>query len=287
MAGSAVEVRPILAADLEPVGRFLHQHLNRNVSAEAWASVVAPPWEDSAPNHGFQLVGDEGVVGVYAAVYSLRDVGDEQVRVCNLAAFCVLEDHRVHGLRLVRALLSQQGYEFTDLSPSGNVVALNERLGFRRLDTSTKLVPNLPWVPRRGTRVTSDPEAIHRVLRGRDAEIYRDHRRAPAAQHLLVTHADEHGYLMYRRDARKGVRTFASPLYAGGDPGCLEAAWPSVGAHLLRRGLVATLAERRVLGFAPRPGIELPRPRPKMFRGSRLEADTVDYLYSELTLVPW
>ena len=41
----------------------------------------------------------------------------------------------------------QDGYHFTDLSPSGNVVALNRRLGFTQLDTATALVPNLPWPP--------------------------------------------------------------------------------------------------------------------------------------------
>jgi hypothetical protein len=61
-----------------------------------------------------------------------------------------------------------------------------------------------------------------------------------------------------------------------------------VGAYLLRRGLAATLAERRVLGFAPAgPGHELARPRPKMFRDDLGTNHAIDYLYSELTLLPW
>ena len=53
--------------------------------------------------------------------------------------------YRLHGLRLLKAVLRQEGYHFTDLSPSGNVVGINERLRFRFLDTTTALVPNLPW----------------------------------------------------------------------------------------------------------------------------------------------
>ena len=288
MGGPAVTVRPIQGADAAVVSRFLHEHLNVRVSAEAWASILAPPWHDSAPNHGFQLLADEGIVGVYAAVYSERELDGDHVPVCNLAAFCVLEGYRTHGLRLMRALLSQQGYEFTDLSPSGNVVAMNERLGFRRLDTATRLVANLPRPRRRGIRVTEDSHILDAVLRGRDATIYRDHRHAPAARHVLVEHDGVHGYLVFRRDRRKRLPVFASPLYAGGDAGCLEAAWPSVGSHLLfEHGLLATLAERRILGFTPGPGVELAHPRPKMFRGTRLDADSVDYLYSELTLLNW
>ena len=57
----------------------------------------------------------------------------------------MLEQYRLHGLKLLTSLLAQEGYHFTDLSPSGNVIALNERLGFEFLDTTTALVPNLPW----------------------------------------------------------------------------------------------------------------------------------------------
>ncbi len=52
--------------------------------------------------------------------------------VCNVAALCVRDDLRAHTVRLVRALLKQREYSFTDLSPSGNVVAMDERLGFLR-----------------------------------------------------------------------------------------------------------------------------------------------------------
>ncbi|QGN35620.1 hypothetical protein GJV80_14890 [Microlunatus sp. Gsoil 973] len=228
------------------------------------------------------------MVGAYLAVYSVRGGEAGPVRVCNLAAFCVLKEFRMHGLRLARALLAQQDYVFTDLSPSGNVVGLNERLGLRRLDTSTRLVANLPSTPRRGIRVSGDPEVIARVLRHGDSDVYRDHRAAAAARHIVAEHAGGYAYLVFRRDRRKGLPLFASPLYVGGDPAVLEAAWPSVTSHiLLAHHLPATLAERRILGFTPRRGFELRSPRPKMTRGGRLAATDIDYLYSELALVEW
>ncbi|WP_203416530.1 hypothetical protein [Jiangella ureilytica] len=289
MGAPAVVVRPVSAGDAWAVSRFLHQHLNPRVSADAWSLLLAPPWKADAPNHGFQLLDGDRIVGVYAAVYSEREIGGEPVPFCNLAAFCVLEEYRPHSLRLVRALLGQKGFVFTDLSPSGNVIALNERLGFQRLDTATTLVANLPRPAGRGTRVTTAPAVLDRVLTGRDAEVYRDHRQAPAAQHLLVGRDGAHGYLMFRRDRRKRLPLFATPLYAGGDAGCLEAAWPAVAAHLLlRHGLPLTLAERRILGFTPGgPGRVLAQPRPKMFRAEHVGPESIDHLYSELTLVRW
>jgi hypothetical protein len=281
-------VRPIASADVAAVARFLHQHLNSRVSASAWSALLAPPWKSVGPNHGFQLFSGDALVGVYAAVYAERTIGQATVTVCNLAAFCVLEPHRMHGLRLVRALLKQDGVEFTDLSPSGNVIAMNERLGFKRLDTSTRLTINLPALPRRGVTVTSNPHELEASLHGEDAVAYRDHRAAAAAHHLLVRGGERYAYLIFRRDRRKRVPVFASPLFVGGDRELLRRAWPQVSAWLLSRGLLATLAERRILGFLPTsPGRLLANPRPKMYRGTHLDPQNVDYLYSELALVRW
>ena len=281
---AGVSVGPIDDPDTGPVSRFLHANLNGGVSPAAWAALLRPPWATGdEPNRGFQLVDGDRIVGVYAAVYSTRPWSS--AAVCNLAAFCVLEPYRVQALRLVRAVLGQKGYLFTDLSPSGNVPAMNERLRFRYLDTSTRLLMNLPR-PRPGVSVTADRDVLTTTLRDRDAAVYADHHRAPAARHLLVRDGSDHAYLMYRRDRRKRLPLFASPLYVGGDPALLRRSWSAVGAHLLGRGLPATLAEGRVLGFVPRgAGRQLEHPRPKMFRGG--DDDEVDYLYSELTLLEW
>jgi hypothetical protein len=288
MDSETVDMRAITDADVGRVAAFFTSELNPRVTPDEWAILLSPPWTTSAPNHGFQLLVGDRIVGAYAAVYSERIIRGESLRICNLAAFCVLDEYRAHSFRLMRAILGQKGFEFTDLSPSGNVVALNERLGFVRLDTTTRLVVNLPGLPQRGLTVTSDPARLASVLQGDDARIYADHRLAPAAHHLLVTSGDAYGYVMFRRDRRKGLPLFATPLFAGGDLALVERAWPSIAGHLLvRHGAPATLAEHRVLGFTPRRGVELASSRAKMFRSKTMPAADVDYLYSEMTLVEW
>lgn len=287
MEEAAIAVRPIRPEDADAIACFLHENLNQAVTAAAWKKVILPPWSGAEPNHGFQLLNGADVVGAYLAVYKDREGLDGPVPVCNLAAFCVLENFRMHGLRLVRALLAQRDYDFIDLSPSGNVVGLNERLGFQRLDTSTRLVLNVPRLGRRETRVTGDPAALEATLRGRDSEVYRDHRDT-ASRHVLVQQAAKYAYLAFRRDRRKGLPLFASPIFVGGDRELLENSWPWVGSYLLlRHHLPATLAERRILGFTRGIGLELSNPRPKMIRGSRRPPAAIDYLYSELALVEW
>ncbi|TFD76542.1 hypothetical protein E3T53_13540 [Cryobacterium psychrophilum] len=228
------------------------------------------------------------MVGAYIAVYSERDVDGEPRRFCNLAAFCVLEEFRGHSLRLMRAILAQQGFEFTDFSPSGNVVALNQRLGFAVLDTATRLTPNLPRLPRRGLTISDDPTVVAGVLSGRDARVHAEHRDATAARHIVAIREGEYGYLVVRKDRRKRLPLFASPLYVGGSQDLLRAAWPQISSHLLlRHAALATLAERRVLGFSPTLGFDLAAPRAKMLRSKNVRAEAVDYLYSELTLLEW
>ena len=283
-----VRLRPILAEDVQRVAEFLHDNLNHRVSTPTWAGAVVPPWSVDSPNHGFLLEAAGRVVGVHLAFYSERRVAGSIERFCNLAAWCVLDDYRSHGLRLLRALLAQPGYHFTDLSPSGNVVPLNKRLKFTCLDTATALVPNLPWPARgRRTRVVSDPHRIAEILGGEDLRLFRDHVGSAAALHLVLVSGPEHCYVVARKDRRKNLPLFASILHVG-NPAVFRRGARAVFAHLLfRYGALATLAEYRVVGFRPRLSRQLRSPRPKMYRSPALGPETIDYLYSELVCVTW
>jgi hypothetical protein len=284
----SIEICPITTADVPRVAQFLHGELNGRITAATWATAILPPWPTASPNHGFMLVSGARVHGVYLAFYSQRRVDERIEKFCNLAAWCVAEEYRSHGLRLLRSILAQDGYTFTDLSPSGNVIPLNARLNFQHLDTATALVPNWPWPGwATRTRVISDPQLIESNLVGRDLDIYRDHARAAAAHHLVVLRDNQRCYVMFRRDRRKNVPLFATILHVS-NPELFRKIARHVYSHLLTHfGIVATLAEKRVVLYHPRFSISLRSPRPKMFRSSRLRSGQVDYLYSELTCVPW
>lgn len=282
-----VDVAPIRDEDVRVVGDFLHRHLNSRLSGKEWARSALPTWSVDAPNHGFLLRKGEEVVGVYLAFYSERMIEGQSRRICNLAAWCVLEEHRAHGVRLARAMLRQKGYDFVDLSPSGNVVDLNTRLGFEFLDTATALVPNVPLPSRRGVHLVTRPADIERTLCDRDLAVYRDHRHARAAWHFVVTVGEESCYVMARRDRRKQLPLFATLLHVS-DPTVLARAGHAPYRHLLlRHRTLVTLVENRVAGPPPRISRPQRMPRPRMFRSPQTPASAIDYLYSELTCVPW
>jgi hypothetical protein len=177
---------------------------------------------------------------------------------------------------------------YTDLSPSGNVVPVNTRLGFRFLDTATTLVPNLPWPPwPGGGAVTGDRRVIERSLSGGELQIYQDHADCAAARHLLLTRGGETCHVVFRKDRRKGLPVFASILYVS-DPDLFRRMARQVSRHLLlRHGVLATLAELRVVGGPLPSGRLLSAPRRKMLRGAGIADHHVDYLYSELACVSW
>ena len=288
MLGTDVGLAPITAADLTDVAAFLEKKMQSGVPAETWARAMNPPWSSTQPNHGFMLRTDDGsIVGAYVAFYSERTIDDKLENFCNLGAWCVLEEHRSEGLRLLRKMLGQRSYHFTDLSPSGNVVALNTRLKFATLDNTTALVVNRPvTVARTGVRVITAQDEIESLLTDRDREIYRDHQHALAARHAVLTRGDRSCYVLYRRDRRKRLPLFASILHVS-DPDVFRDTNRYFFRHLLlRHGIPFTLVELRVAGQRPRGSILRPG-RPRMYRSATLRPDQIDYLYSELTCVPW
>ena len=283
----AVEVKPITDADIRTVAAFLHRGMGGGVSVADWQRAMTPPWQVEQPNHGYLLRSNGHVVGAYLAFYSERVIDGHPQRICNLGAWSVADEHRASGLRLLRSLLRQPGYTFTDLSPSGNVVPLNTRFGFTPLDTTTALVPNLPWPVRsRGVRVVDAPEEIDGLLSGPDLKIYRDHTAAAAAHHVVLVDGDRSCYVVFRRDRRKRLPLFASILHVG-NPDLFRTCAPLFYRHLLlRHGIPATLAEVRVVGHRPARSVMISG-RPKMYLSEDLGPDQIDYLYSELTCVAW
>lgn len=286
-----VRVAPITPADVPAVAEFLHRHLNSRLSAATWARSMRPPWPVHAPNHGFMLVDDARdapVVGAYLAFYADRVIDGERRALCNLGGWSVLPEYRFHSVRLLKALLAQDGYDFTDLSPSGTVVPINTRLHFEFLDTTLALVPNLPWPSLPGRcRVSADPAVIERTLTGAALRHYRDHVGAAAARHVVIRRGDRWCYVVFRRDRPKNLPLFASIVHVS-DPAVFRRGFRQLTRHLLlHHGLPATLVELRVAGHRPAPSVMLGSPRRKMFRSEHLTPAQIDYLYSELVCVPF
>lgn len=280
-----IRLAPIGAADTDRVAAFLQEQMENEWPLELWRRAISPSWPDAGPNRGFQLLDGERVVGAYVAYYSERQIAGASERVCNLGTWAVHPDHRTEGLRLLRELLRQDGYTFTDLTPNPTVLRINSKLGFEPLGTHAVTVPNLPWLPLPGRgRIVSDPATLERELSDAELRLYRDHAGAAAVRHLLLIRDDERCYVALRRDVFR--RLPICTLLHVSDPGLLARMSGALSRHLLlRHGAVAHVVDEAIATYRPRLSLRKARVR-RMFRSDRVRPDQLDYLYSELACLP-
>ncbi|WNG86973.1 hypothetical protein C6A87_024785 [Mycobacterium sp. ITM-2016-00317] len=275
---------PITDVDLPAVADFLRTVHNGRIP---WSDALTQaPWSVDSPNHGFMLRDGERVVGTLLALYSQRQIAGRTEWFCNLTSWCVLPEYRARSMSLLNAVLAQEGYHFTVLSPDVGPREILSWLKFRVLDTSAALVPNLPWptLPG-GTRISADPDVIERTLTGVELALYHDHARALAASHLVLSNGKESCYVMFRKDRYKGAQVLAVVLHVS-NPSLFQRSLKVLTRHLLiHHGAIATMAELRITGCKPLLSIAVNR-RPKMYCSTGLQAGQIDYLYSELVCVP-
>lgn len=283
-AGTHLQPTPITDDDLPAVAEFLRTSHNGDV---AWdLACTRSPWTVDAPNYGFMLKDGQTIVGTVLALYSERLIAGQVERFCNLGSWCVQPGYRAGSMPLLTAILAQEGYHFTVLSPDEGPREILAWLKFRELDATAALVPNVPWptVPG-GMTVSADPDVIGKTLKGAELQRYRDHAGTPAAHHVVLTRGQDSCYVVYRKNRYKRVPLLAVVLYVS-NPFLFQRAWMPFTRHLLiHHGLVATLVELRMIAGRPLLSFVVGR-RPKMYRSSILDDDQIDYLYSELVCVP-
>lgn len=277
MARPAIEA--LTADQLPEFAEFLHRHLDGSRTPAQWVAGLSPPWMHDAPNHGFVLRDEGRIVGGIGALYARRTVAGREERFCNITSWCVLDSHRQHSMRLAMAVVGQKGYHFTDFSPTKTVSGTLQFLKFKPLDDRQVVTLNLPWLFSAGLRITDDPAQIGQMPDAGVRRAYDDHRGHPWLRHAFITAGDACCHLIYKRRRFKGLPV-AAILHAS-DAALLRRGWRALGGHLLRRGMVGTLVEWRLLGAAPWPSRMRSGFVPKVYLSETLDAGQIDYLYSE------
>jgi hypothetical protein len=283
--GRAVLLRPITDDDLDTVARFLHAHHDSKVPVESFRRSFAAHHSATRPNNGVMLIDGDEVVGVYLAYYSDRVVDGQVQRICNLGTWYVRPEYRRHSVRMAKAILTQEGFHFLDLSPTDTVAALNKRLGFEYLDDRAAVLPALPW-PWRPEAISSDPLVIQQSLSAEELQLYNDHRDAPAARHVVLRDRDAVCYVVLRIVRRKKL-PIAMVVYASHPETLRRMIRPFGGFALLRHRVVAVVVELRWLNGKILGGSIQRRLHPKMFRSPTLGPEDLDYFYSELLYLNW
>jgi len=276
-------IEPIQDSDLLDFCRFLNKNLSYARTADDWANAFMQHWGIEKPNNGFILRDDGQIVGGIGAIYAQRLVRGKPERFCNITSWCVLDQYRSQSMRLAMALTSQPDFHFTDLTPTEVVSRTLQFLKFKPMNERQAVWPNLPWpFPLvAGVRVITDPDAIEQALSPEAAKAWRDHRHLPWLNHIAVGRPGNYCHVVYKRTRLKG---FPGAFVLGfSDPArFIKYRFALGNSLLLKKGLVFTRVESRLLARVPSPSIELKGFRNKVFRSDTLTEADMSNLYTEI-----
>jgi hypothetical protein len=277
-----MKVLPIGEEDLDDVGRFLHAHLSSRIAAQAWSDALRHRWAADAPNHGMQLFADDGRrVGVLCAIYSDQQIDGRLERFCNPHSWCVLDEHRHAGIKLVLALLAQRGYHFTMFTPNPKVAQVFVGLRFRALDERLLYFPNLPALPAAGgSFVEARSTHIAACLGGAAAQEFAAHREIPWLNFVAFGRPDDACLAIYKRGRWKKMP--CAMLAHLSDAAAARRHGHLLRSHLLGRGFLVSRIEARFVAEAPPLSYRTRRTQPKLVSTRTLDDTRIRDVYSEL-----
>jgi hypothetical protein len=199
-----------------------------------------------------------------------------------MTSWCVAEKHRRLSLSLLRAMLDQPGYTFTNFSPTPGVAKILERCDFVQLDSVKYLIPAVAaGAPTGRARIAYRPEEVRALLSEDERKMFDDHSRYRCGQ-FAISSSGRQCYVVTVRRGKRGLN-FADVLYAS-RPELLE-------EHLGSLSMRASLHHRTpVLGVDSRylrrsPRLAYQLPRPSYFLGNGVSASNVAAIYSEIVSI--
>lgn len=278
-----MNVQPIQEQDLDAVGQFLHAHLAKRISPQAWSDSLRHRWAQAQPNFGMQLLADNGRrVGVLCAVYSDQVIDGKPERFCNPHSWCVLDEYRHASINLVLAVIRQRGYHFTMFTPNPKVAQVFLGLRFRLLDDGLLYFPNLPrpWPSAGGSFVEARSEHIAARLSGTALAEFEAHRAIPWLHFVAFGRPGDACLAIYKRGRWKKLP--CALLAHLSDAAALQRHGHLLRAHLLGRGLPVSRVEARFLAQAPALAWRTRRTQPKLVSTRTLADAQIRDVYSEL-----
>lgn len=284
---SVREATPEMFEEVYP----LLQQFNRNnpqITRQHWQKLFHQPWRKPGDSIGYVLRDEEKIVGYMGMLWSHRIIDGKPEDFCNLTSWVVKEDYRQKGIALFMPVLKLKDCTVTIHTPARHVHEFYKRMGFQELETKLKVLYPLPQI--KGLlrfhkfRGTTNPQKIEAILKGADAQIYRDHR-GHHCRHVVIYNQDEYCYVVFTRT--KGRKVHFSDIHYISAPGLFLENLELIKFHLFRiNGTLLSLLQSRLVGDADIPHAKTSVYKaPTLYKSSRLKPRQIDNLYSELMLL--
>ena len=260
----------------------------RTDSEERRKKVFGYQWERDETYCGLILVDGDRTVGFLGMIFSRRSINDRVEKFCNLTSWFVCKDYRSRAIFLILPLHALKDYTITDLTPSKNVYKIQNKLGFKDLETKGRLL--LPFGRRlfqpkySPINLTHDLAAIEQRLEGQNLKIFNDHKHYRCF-HFLLTGKDRYCYIIYTKLRRKRIQH--AHLHYISDPDLFALAYRDIRKSILSHAKARfLLIDSRLVKNKKLPlSICLPYRAPKQYISSTLKPEQIDNLYSELVML--
>lgn len=281
-------IREARGDDFERVYPLLLEFKNPHLNKDDWRQLFVDHSGLQNGHFGWMLVDGDEVVGFLSTILSERMIRGETVLLCNMSNWIVKREYRAHSLALHARVLADKSVTVTNLSPTPQVLKLQEKLGFTPMDKSERII--LPVVTPRTfmdrCEIVTKAGAVEAALEGERLRFFRDHQ-LPFNHHILLRTPLGDCYIMMNRTSKKICGNWRLPfarVHHIGAPDIfvryLEKLVVRLAASLK---VVAMIVDDRMLCGAV-PWHSFMRPdgeRTAAFRSERLAAEDIDGLYTE------
>jgi hypothetical protein len=282
-----VSVQKVACTDFRDIIDILTDYWGKG-NDEKWMQLFEYQWERDETHCGLILVDGNRTVGFLGMIFSRRRINDKVEKFCNLTSWFVHKDYRSRALSLILPLHAMKDYTITDLTPAKNVYRIQNKLGFKDLDSKGRIL--LPFGCRLARpkpsdiRVIHDPAEIEKKLQGDHLTIFNDHK-IFRCFHFVLTGKKRYCYLIYSKLKRKRI-PYAHVHYIS-DRDLFALAYREIRKSILSHcRAYFILIDSRLVDQLKLPfSFCLPYRAPKQYLSSTLKPGQIDNLYSELILL--
>jgi hypothetical protein len=285
-------IREARGDDFERVYPLLLEFENPHLTKQHWRQLFVDHSGLQNDHFGWVLVDGDNVVGFISTILSERTIRGETVRLCNMSNWIVKREYRAHSLALHAKVVADNSVTVTNLSPTPQVLKLEEKFGFTLMDKSERII--LPVVTAKTfidrCEILTEESAVEGALEGERLRFFQDHQ-LPYNHHVLLRTRAGDCYVMMNRTLktiRGNLRLpFARVHHIGAPDIFVRHLEKLVVRVVVSLKVVAMIVDDRLLhGAVPwhsfmRPGGE----RKAAFRSEKLAAEDIDGLYTEAVLL--
>lgn len=283
---SVFTVEKATSKDFERIHPLLLRFNVPRITKADWRKIFTNHWDAPEGFCGYMLLKNGTAKGYLGAIFSRRVIDGEVEKFCNMTSWIVDKDCRGQSLALILELLKLKQYTITNFTPSRNVSAILQKLGFTPIETQQQLVPTVPsLVLKKGDyRCEFDLAVISKKLNDEDLRIFRDHQNFDC-EHVLILSGDDYCYLLVKKVYRRRL-PFANVHYLS-NLTLLASAMDSVKLKICLNLQVVGLvvAERYLNGHQFKHARKYPIEHAAFYKSAKLSPGKIDTLYSEMILL--